>query len=145
MEPTRATAPATTHRSTRCSPGEGRDQVRRSLPLPDGITGIVTSPVLRARQTAVEITRVTSLPITTTSLLAEWRAPSIVLGHPDTYPPAYRVWREHRLADPSLRCGDGERRETHGRSPNAVLSSTYPVHQADDRHTHRSRTQQAGY
>ncbi|MFJ6898091.1 histidine phosphatase family protein [Streptomyces hokutonensis] len=88
---------------------KGRDQVRHSLPLPDGITGIVTSPVLRARQTAVEIARHTGLPITTTGLLAEWRAPSIVLGHtPDTYPPAYRVWRERRLAEPSLRCGDGE-------------------------------------
>lgn len=35
--------------------------------------------------------------------------PSIVLGHTsDTYPPAYRAWRVRRLADPSLRCEDGE-------------------------------------
>lgn len=89
---------------------EGRDQVHRSLPLPEGITGIVTSPVLRARQTAAEIARHTGLPIIATNgLLAEWRAPSIVLGHtPDTYPPAYQAWRERRLANPSLRCGDGE-------------------------------------
>ncbi|MCQ9179845.1 phosphoglycerate mutase family protein [Streptomyces sp. IBSBF 2953] len=89
---------------------EGRDQVRRSLPLPEGITGIVTSPVLRARQTASEIARHTGLPIIATNgLLAEWHAPSIVLGHtPDTYPPAYQAWRARRLAEPSLRCGDGE-------------------------------------
>ncbi len=89
---------------------EGRAEARRSLPLPEGVTAIVTSPVLRARQTAAELARLTGLPIIATSpLLAEWRAPSIVLGHtPDTYPPAYRAWREHRLAHPSLRCGDGE-------------------------------------
>ncbi|MDQ0958072.1 broad specificity phosphatase PhoE [Streptomyces sp. B4I13] len=89
---------------------EGRDQVGRSLPLPDGITGILTSPILRARQTAAEITRLTGLPIiTTTGLLAEWRAPTIVLGHtPDTYPPTYRAWKERRLENPSLRCSDGE-------------------------------------
>lgn len=89
---------------------EGRDKIRRSLPLPETITGIVTSPVLRARQTASEIAHLTGLPIiTTTGLLAEWRAPSIILGHtPETYPPAYEAWREHRLANPSLRCGDGE-------------------------------------
>ncbi|MER6011556.1 histidine phosphatase family protein [Streptomyces bluensis] len=89
---------------------EGQEQVRRSLPLPDGITGIVTSPVLRARQTANLIAQLTNLPIIETSgLLAEWRAPSLVLGRtPDTYPPAYRVWRERRLAAPSLHCEDGE-------------------------------------
>ncbi|MCX4733889.1 histidine phosphatase family protein [Streptomyces sp. NBC_01363] len=31
---------------------EGRDQVRRSLPLPDVITAIVTSPIPRARHSA---------------------------------------------------------------------------------------------
>lgn len=89
---------------------EGREQVRRSLPLPDGITGIVTSLVPRARQTASLIAHLTGLPIIATSgLLAEWRAPSIVLSRtPDTYPPAYRAWRERRLTNPSLRCEDGE-------------------------------------
>ncbi|KMS74073.1 phosphoglycerate mutase [Streptomyces viridochromogenes] len=88
---------------------EGRVQIRRSLPLPEDIIHIVTSPILRARQTAAEISHLTGLPMTTTDLLAEWRAPSIVLGHtPDTYPPAYQAWRENRLADPSLRCDDGE-------------------------------------
>lgn len=89
---------------------EGRDQVRRSLPLPDGITAIVTSPIPRARQTAALVSHLTGLPIVATSgLLAEWRAPSIVLGRSaETYPPAYRAWRARRLANPSLRCEDGE-------------------------------------
>ncbi|MFG2407225.1 histidine phosphatase family protein [Streptomyces brevispora] len=89
---------------------EGRDGVRRSLPLPNGITAIVTSPIPRARQTASLISHLTGLPIVATSgLLAEWRAPSIVLGRTaETYPPAYRAWRARRLGDPSLRCEDGE-------------------------------------
>ncbi|MFJ6466158.1 histidine phosphatase family protein [Streptomyces sp. NPDC091387] len=89
---------------------EGRDGVRRSLPLPNGITAIVTSPIPRARQTASLISHLTGLPIVATSgLLAEWRAPSIVLGRAaETYPPAYRAWRARRLANPSLRCEDGE-------------------------------------
>ncbi|MFJ7068299.1 histidine phosphatase family protein [Streptomyces sp. NPDC101115] len=61
---------------------EGRDQVRRSLPLPEGITAIVTSPIPRARQTATLVSHLTGLPIVATSgLLAEWRAPSIVRPH----------------------------------------------------------------
>ncbi|MGQ7750851.1 histidine phosphatase family protein [Streptomyces sp. WC2508] len=89
---------------------EGRDQVRRSLPLPEGITAIVTSPIPRARQTATLVSHLTGLPIVATSgLLAEWRAPSIVLGRAaETYPPTYRAWRARRLANPSLRCEDGE-------------------------------------
>ncbi|MEU2246049.1 histidine phosphatase family protein [Streptomyces sp. NPDC019224] len=89
---------------------EGRDQVHRSLPLPNGITAIVTSPIPRARQTATLVSHLTGLPIVATSgLLAEWRAPSIVVGRSaETYPPAYRAWRARRLAHPSLRCEDGE-------------------------------------
>lgn len=89
---------------------DGRDGVRRSLPLPEGITAIVTSPIPRARQTASLIAHLTGLPIVATSgLLAEWRAPSIVLGRTaETYPPAYRAWRARRLANPSLHCEDGE-------------------------------------
>ncbi|WP_078593773.1 histidine phosphatase family protein [Streptomyces sp. NRRL S-920] len=73
-------------------------------------TGIVTSPLSRARQTAAIIAHVRNLPIVATSgLLAEWRAPSVVLGRtPATYPPAYRAWRQHRLTNPSLRFEDGE-------------------------------------
>ncbi|MFJ4909056.1 histidine phosphatase family protein [Streptomyces sp. NPDC093249] len=89
---------------------EGRDQVRRSLPLPEGIAAIVTSPIPRARQTATLVSHLTGLPIVAASgLLAEWRAPSIVLGRTaETYPAAYRAWRARRLANPSLRCEDGE-------------------------------------
>ncbi|NEA15946.1 histidine phosphatase family protein [Streptomyces halstedii] len=89
---------------------EGREQVRRSLPLPGGISAIVTSPIPRARQTATLVSHLTGLPIVAASgLLAEWRAPSIVLGRTsETYPPAYRAWRARRLANPSLRCEDGE-------------------------------------
>lgn len=89
---------------------EGRDQTRRSLPLPNDITAIVTSPLPRARQTATLIAQLTGLPIVAMSgLLAEWRAPSIVLGRTaETYPPAYRAWRTRRLTNPTLRCEDGE-------------------------------------
>lgn len=89
---------------------QGRDQIRHCLPLPDDVTAIVTSPVLRARQTATVLAHHTGLPIIAASdLLAEWRAPSIVLRRtPDTYPPAYRAWRARRLAHPTLRCEDGE-------------------------------------
>ncbi|MEV6474505.1 histidine phosphatase family protein [Streptomyces sp. NPDC051657] len=63
-----------------------------------------------ARQTATLVSHLTGLPIVATSgLLAEWRAPSIVLGRTaETYPPAYRAWHARRLANPSLRCEDGE-------------------------------------
>jgi probable phosphoglycerate mutase len=89
---------------------EGRTQVHRALPLPSVITAIVTSPLLRARQTAGLLSQLTGIPvIDTTPLLAEWRAPSMVIGHtPDTYPPEYRAWREQRATHPSLACGDGE-------------------------------------
>ena len=89
---------------------EGRAQVRRALPLPSGITTIVTSPLLRASQTADLLSQLTGIPVIgMTPLLAEWRAPSMVIGHtPDTYPPEYRAWREQRTANPSLACGDGE-------------------------------------
>lgn len=89
---------------------EGRIQVHRALPLPSAITAIVTSPVLRARQTAHLLSRLADIPIIdTTPLLAEWRAPSMVIGHtPDTYPSEYRAWRKRRVANPSLACGDGE-------------------------------------
>nr|WP_258310595.1 histidine phosphatase family protein [Streptomyces sp. FT05W] len=108
--PTKATAPATTPRTKPTLTQEGRDHVRRSLPLPEGITSIVTSPIPRARQTATLVSHLTGLPIVATSgLLAEWRAPSIVLGRTaETYPPAYRAWHARRLANPSLRCEDGE-------------------------------------
>ncbi|MFJ2958593.1 histidine phosphatase family protein [Streptomyces sp. NPDC087270] len=89
---------------------EGRVQVRRAFPLPPSITAIVTSPLLRASETADLLSQLTGIPvIDTTPLLAEWRAPSMVIGHtPDTYPPEYRAWREHRATNPSLACGDGE-------------------------------------
>lgn len=89
---------------------EGRAQVHHALPLPEGITAIVTSPLLRARQTAALLSQLTGIPvIDPTPLLAEWRAPGMVIGHtPDTYPPEYRAWRERRATNPSLVCGDGE-------------------------------------
>lgn len=89
---------------------EGRAQIHRALPLPSDITAIVTSPLLRARQTADLLSQLTGIPVIDTSpLLAEWRAPSIVIGHtPETYPPEYRAWREQRAVNPSLACGDGE-------------------------------------
>jgi probable phosphoglycerate mutase len=89
---------------------EGRVQVRRALPLPPGITAIVTSTLLRANQTADLLSQLTGIPvIDTTPLLAEWRAPSMVIGRTaDTYPPEYRAWREQRATKPWLACGDGE-------------------------------------
>ncbi|MFI0711245.1 histidine phosphatase family protein [Streptomyces inhibens] len=89
---------------------EGHEQVRGALPLPDGITGIVSSPIPRARQTADRVAHLTGLPtVATSALLAEWRAPSSVLGRtPDAYPPGYEAWRSRRLTDPCLRFEDGE-------------------------------------
>ncbi|MFD6626124.1 histidine phosphatase family protein [Streptomyces diastaticus] len=112
---------------------EGRDQVRRSLPLPDGIAAIVTSPIPRARQTATLIAQLTGLPIAATSpLLSEWKAPSMVLGRTaETYPPAYRAWRTRRLANPSLRCEDGESlTDLHTRAGHcaAFLRNTAGIH-----------------
>lgn len=88
----------------------GRLHIRRALPLPDSITGIVTSPLPRARQTAETLHHLTALPLlATTDLLAEWRAPTSIQGHtPDTYPAAYRTWRAQRAANPDLSCADGE-------------------------------------
>jgi probable phosphoglycerate mutase len=112
---------------------EGQAQIRRSLPLPDGITAIITSPVLRAHQTADLLSHLTDLPIIGTStLLAEWRAPTIVIGHtPRTYPAAYLAWREKRTADPSLPCQDGESlTDLHARAQTCAgyLSSTSRIH-----------------
>ncbi|WP_251513068.1 histidine phosphatase family protein [Actinacidiphila bryophytorum] len=89
---------------------EGRAQVHRALPLPSRITAIVTSPLPRASQTGRLLSQLTGIPvIATTPLLAEWRAPSMVIGHtPDTYPQEYRTWRAQRATNPSLACGDGE-------------------------------------
>ena len=89
---------------------EGGEQISRSLPLPDAITSIVTSPIPRACQSASLLSHLTGVPVVATSdLLAEWRAPSIVLGRtPETYPTAYRVWRQRRIEHPALRCEDGE-------------------------------------
>ncbi|PJN32223.1 phosphoglycerate mutase [Streptomyces sp. CB02959] len=89
---------------------EGRRQVHNALPLPDGIAGIITSPLPRARQTAGLLALLTGLPLlTSTALLAEWRAPSSVLDRiPDNYPPDYRTWRNRRLTEPDLRFEDGE-------------------------------------
>lgn len=89
---------------------QGRAQIHRALPLPAEITAIVTSPLLRARQSADLLSHLTGIPVIgTTPLLAEWRAPSIVIGHTlETYPPAYMAWREQRAMNPSLACGDGE-------------------------------------
>jgi probable phosphoglycerate mutase len=89
---------------------EGRTQVHRALPLPSAITAIVTSPLLRASQTAHLLSQLTGIPVVdTTPLLAEWHAPSMVIGHtPDTYPAEYRAWRAQRATYPSLACGDGE-------------------------------------
>ncbi|MFI0718313.1 histidine phosphatase family protein [Streptomyces sp. NPDC021224] len=89
---------------------EGRTQVHRALPLPSAITAIVTSPLLRASQTAHLLSQLTGIPVVdTTPLLAEWHAPSMVIGHtPDTYPAEYRAWRAQRATHPSLACGDGE-------------------------------------
>jgi broad specificity phosphatase PhoE len=89
---------------------EGRAQILRVLPLPTEITAIVTSPLLRAHQTADLLSYLTGLPlIGTSALLSEWRAPSVVSGRTaEEYPTAYLAWREQRKANPSLACMDGE-------------------------------------
>ncbi|MET7775092.1 histidine phosphatase family protein [Streptomyces mirabilis] len=89
---------------------EGREQVSRAIPVPQGIIGIVTSPLPRAAQTAETVSRLSGLPILATSgLLAEWRAPSGVIGRTAAdYPPAYVAWRKNRLNDPWTGFEDGE-------------------------------------
>ncbi|WP_165989028.1 histidine phosphatase family protein [Streptomyces sp. YIM 98790] len=89
---------------------EGRQHLISALPLPAGITGIITSPLPRARQTAEVLRDLTGLTLLDASdLLAEWRAPTCVLNRtPDTYPPAYRAWRTLRTTSPDLACEDGE-------------------------------------
>jgi broad specificity phosphatase PhoE len=89
---------------------EGRQQVHDALPLPTDTSGIITSPLVRARQTAELLAHHTSLPILAISeLLAEWRAPTTILDRtPTTYPLAYRNWRQQRLDDPTSRYEDAE-------------------------------------
>jgi probable phosphoglycerate mutase len=89
---------------------KGRTQLHRLLPLPAPITALVTSPLLRARQTAETLHDLTGLPIlATTDLLAEWRAPTAIHGRTAaTYPPAYRAWRNLRATHPDLPYEDGE-------------------------------------
>ncbi|GAB3108663.1 hypothetical protein GCM10027160_06910 [Streptomyces calidiresistens] len=100
---------------------EGCDQLRRMPPPPDSVTAIVTSPLLRARQTAETLGSLTGLPVIATSdLLVEWRAPTSIQGTTsETCPPAYRAWRILRHTNPHLAYEDGEslvalhRRATH--------------------------------
>jgi probable phosphoglycerate mutase len=89
---------------------EGREQVSRAIPAPQDIIGIVTSPLPRAVQTAETMSGLSGLPILATSgLLAEWRAPSAVIGRTAAdYPPAYVAWRKYRLNDPWTGFADGE-------------------------------------
>lgn len=46
---------------------EGRAQVHRALPLPSTITAIITSPLLRARQTAALLSQLTGIPVIDTT------------------------------------------------------------------------------
>lgn len=90
---------------------DGRAQIRAAASaLPEHIAGIVTSPLLRAQQSATEIAATTGLPVLAVSdLLAEWRAPSAVLGQtPEAYPEGYRAWRLRRRFEPESAYQDGE-------------------------------------
>ncbi|TQF01935.1 histidine phosphatase family protein [Kitasatospora acidiphila] len=90
---------------------EGREQARHAArSVPDGIVGIVTSTMPRARETAEILANHTSLPLVAAlPIFAEWQAPSIVYGRgPGTYPERYTAWQARRREEPELRCGDGE-------------------------------------
>ncbi|MCC0094612.1 histidine phosphatase family protein [Streptomyces flavotricini] len=96
----------------------GRAQVAMA-PLPGAVQAILTSPLPRAAQTADIVSRATGLPvIADTHLLAEWRAPSAVIGRTASdYPPAYVEWRRTRMHSPSVAFGDGESlAQLHGRA-----------------------------
>jgi probable phosphoglycerate mutase len=97
----------------------GRAQATMATPLPGAVQAILTSPLPRAAQTADIVSRVTGLPvIADTHLLAEWRAPSAVIGRTASdYPPAYVEWRRTRVHSPSVAFEDGESlAQLHGRA-----------------------------
>lgn|GEM_PF-3013484 len=79
----------------------------------DGLLRPVTvlhSPLPRAQDTARIVSAVLGGTVRPpSSVLAEWRAPSCVLGlGPAEYPPKYRSWREARLDQPDTALPGGE-------------------------------------
>jgi broad specificity phosphatase PhoE len=90
---------------------EGVQQARDAgAMLTSTYNGIVYSPILRAKQTAQAISKVSGIPLLAeTPLLSEWRPPSCVYGKtPDEYDDDYRAWRYKRSRNPDLAYQDGE-------------------------------------
>lgn len=85
----------------------------RAREMLDGLLRPVTvlcSPLPRAQDTARVVATVLGGTVRPPSdVLAEWRAPSCVLGlGPAEYPPEYRSWREARLDQPNTALPGGE-------------------------------------
>jgi probable phosphoglycerate mutase len=96
-----------------CSPltAGGRSQVREAARrLRSDLVGIVSSPLRRAKESARDLSDASGLPILAIHPnLAEWRAPSVVLGlAAQNYPEGYVAWRDRRYNEPELAYEDGE-------------------------------------
>jgi broad specificity phosphatase PhoE len=100
--------------------------------LPRRYTGIVSSPLLRATQTAQAIAETSGIPLLgELPQISEWRPPSCVYGKtPAQYDEDYRTWRYTRSQRPDLAYHDGESlRDLHTR---ASLAATELRRLADD-------------
>ncbi len=71
---------------------------------------VVSSPLLRARQTAAVVAGTLTARVTEPiGAFAEWQAPYCVLGRTSSqYPPEYLAWRERRAHEPDSALPGGE-------------------------------------
>lgn len=76
----------------------------------EAVALILTSPLPRAVASAIILGKHWRVPVAPPDeLLAEWRAPTCVLGRePAEYPPAYLSWRRRRLTEPDSSLPGGE-------------------------------------
>jgi probable phosphoglycerate mutase len=99
---------------------DGLNQARETgTKLPRCYAGIVSSPLLRATQTAQAISEASGVPLLAElPRISEWRPPSCVYGKtPEEYDEDYRTWRYTRSQHPDLAYQDGESlRDLHTRA-----------------------------
>ncbi|WP_372494215.1 histidine phosphatase family protein [Actinoallomurus purpureus] len=87
-----------------------REVIAAAMSHSEAVTLILTSPLRRAVASAAILSDRWQVPVAPPDeRLAEWRAPSCVLGRePTEYPPPYRAWQRRRLTEPDDALPGGE-------------------------------------
>jgi probable phosphoglycerate mutase len=93
-----------------CLSPTGRAQVVDALrDLTSSVSIILSSPLIRALETAEIASQSLAAPIRIIDSLTEWKVPTCVLGlQPSEYPESYLNWRKERLVNPESTLDDGE-------------------------------------